>query len=236
MQKKSFKYESIQEGYYDIIFHQKRGVRSAWHHAKFEFVKENINPKNIHLDIACGPGTFLSLLNNKKSYGVDISKSQINYAQKKYGSKHKKFIVLKKKLPFKKNSLDSISLIELIEHLPLKKIKGILDESFYCLKKNGEIYITTPNYLSLWPLLEIILNLISSVSYEDQHITKFNMFNIKKIVDDKKFKIISIKSFILLGPFLSFISFNFYKKFSFIDKILSYIFPGSLIFLKIKKL
>ena len=236
MPKKSFKYESIQEGYYDKIFHEKKGIRSAWHHAKFEFIKENINQKNIHLDIACGPGTFLSLLKNKKSFGIDISKNQIKYAQKKYGSKHKKFFVLKNKLPFKKNSIDSISLIELIEHLPLKKIQKILDDSFNCLKKNGEIYITTPNYLSLWPFLEIILNLISSVSYEDQHITKFNKFNIKKIVDDKKFKIVSIKSFILFGPFLSFISFNFYKKFSFIDRILTYIFPGNLIFLKIKKL
>ena len=104
------------------------------------------------------------------------------------------------------------------------------------LKKNGEIYITTPNYLSLWPILEIVLNLISSVSYEDQHITKFNRFNIKKIVDQRKFKIVSIKSFILIGPFLSFISFSFFKKFSFIDKVLTYIFPGNLIFLKIKKL
>ena len=236
MPKKSFKYESIQEGYYDNIFHERKGIRSAWHHAKFEFVKKNINKKNIHLDIACGPGTFLSLLNNKKSFGIDISKNQINYAKKKYGSKNKKFIVLKDKLPFKRNSIDSISLIELIEHLPLKKIQKILDDSFNCLKKNGEIYITTPNYLSLWPILEIILNLISSVSYKDQHITKFNKFNIKKIVDDKKFKIVSIKSFILFGPFLSFISFNFYKKFSFIDRILTYIFPGNLIFLKIKKL
>ena len=135
MPKKSFQYENIQEGYYDNIFHEKKGIRSAWHHAKFEFVKQNINQKNIHLDIACGPGTFLSLLNNKKSFGVDISKNQINFAQKKYGSKSKKFIILKKKLPFKKNSLDSISLIELIEHLPLKKIQKILDDAFYCLKK-----------------------------------------------------------------------------------------------------
>ena len=65
MPKKSFQYENIQEGYYDNIFHEKKGIRSAWHHAKFEFVKQNINQKNIHLDIACGPGTFLSLLNNK---------------------------------------------------------------------------------------------------------------------------------------------------------------------------
>ena len=90
-----------------------------------------------------------------------------------------KILCFEKKITFQENSLDSISLIELIEHLPLKKIQKILDDAFYCLKKNGEIYITTPNYLSLWPILEIVLNLISSVSYEDQHITKFNRFSIK---------------------------------------------------------
>ena len=134
MPKKSFQYENIQEGYYDNIFHEKKGIRSAWHHAKFEFVKQNINQKNIHLDIACGPGTFLSLLNNKKSFGVDISKIKL-ILLKKIWIKEQKIYYFEKKLPFKKNSLDSISLIELIEHLPLKKIQKILDDSFNCLKK-----------------------------------------------------------------------------------------------------
>jgi len=236
MQKLSFKYDSIAEGYYDNIFHKKKGVRSAWHHAKFEFVKENISTKNKHLDIGCGPGTFLSLLKNKNSFGIDISKNQIKYAQKKYGSKYKRFSYYKNKLPFKKNSLDSISIIELIEHLSLKQIKQLLNNCHSCLKKNGEIYITTPNYLSFWPLLEVFLNLISDLSYEHQHITKFNKFNIKKIINLKKFKVESINSFILFGPFLSFISFNLYKKFSLIDKVLTKFFPGNLIFIKIKKI
>ena len=33
----------------------------------------------MHLDVGCGPGTFW---NFKKSIGVDISISQINYAKK----------------------------------------------------------------------------------------------------------------------------------------------------------
>ena len=90
MPKKSFIYDDIKEGYYDDIYNKKKGVRSTWNHAKFEFVKSNINKKNIHLDIGCGPGTLISTLNNKKSYGVDISNNQIIFAKKKYGTKNKR--------------------------------------------------------------------------------------------------------------------------------------------------
>tara|TARA_B100001939_G_C16841612_1_gene573343 strand:+ start:64 stop:774 length:711 start_codon:yes stop_codon:yes gene_type:complete len=236
MPDKSFQYDSIREGYYDKIFHEKKGIRSGWHHAKFEFVKKNINKKNKHLDIGCGPGTFVSILSNEKSFGIDISKNQIKYAKKKYSSKNKKFFLYKNKLPFKNNSLDSISIIELVEHLPLKKINKLLNNCHKCLKKGGEIYITTPNYLSLWPVLEIILNMISDVTYEDQHITKFNRFSIDKIINKKKFQIKYITSFLLVAPFLSFFYFSFYRKFSFIDKLLTFIFPGYLVFIKIKKI
>ena len=236
MPKKSFRYDDIKEGYYDDIYNKKKGIRSAWHHAKFDFVKSNINKKNIHLDIGCGPGTFVSTLNNKKSYGVDISNNQIIFAKKKYGSKSKSFFHYKKKLPFKRNSLDSISLIELIEHLPLKETRKILDNCYQCLKKNGEIYVTTPNYLSLWPILELFVNSISDLSYQEQHITKFNKYNIKKIINKKKFRINKIETFLLFTPFLSFFYFSLYKKFSIIDKLLTYIFPGYLIFIRIKKI
>ena len=38
-------------------------------------------PSSFHLDIGCGPGTFLGIL-NKKSIGIDISQNQIKYAKK----------------------------------------------------------------------------------------------------------------------------------------------------------
>ena len=73
MTKKKFNYEQIDVGFYDNIYHKSRGVRSAWHQIKFNFVKEKIHNQNHHLDIGCGSGTFLSLLNNKFSSGIDIS-------------------------------------------------------------------------------------------------------------------------------------------------------------------
>ena len=190
MTKKKFDYEEIDVGFYDHIYQKKEGVRSAWHHIKFNFVKEKIDNQNHHLDIGCGSGTFLSILNNKFSAGIDISEKQISYANKKYSTDSKKFLQFDKVIPFEDNSFDSVSMIELIEHLSDDEIANLFQQIYRVLKKGGKIYITTPNYLSLWPILEFILNKVSKVSYEDQHISKFNFLNINKIINNDKFNII----------------------------------------------
>ena len=152
------------------------------------------------MDIGCGAGTFLGQLKNSKSYGLDIAKKQILYAKKHYKNNRTKFILMKKnRIPLKSKSVDSITILDLIEHLKNNEIKLLLKESHRVLKKNGKILITTPNYISMWPILEFIVNSVSDLSYEDQHINKFNIFRIKKIFDKKKFKISSLK--ISIGPY-----------------------------------
>ena len=78
----SYYNNSVVDGYYDIIFERKKGVQSAWHHVKFNYIKSKITKTNIHLDIGCGPGTFLGIL-KKKSIGIDIAQSQIKYEKEK---------------------------------------------------------------------------------------------------------------------------------------------------------
>lgn len=232
---KKYDYNKIQYGFYDRIFNEKKGIRSAWHHIKFNYVKDKIKKNYNHLDIGCGSGTFVNLLKNKYSVGIDISKKQINFANKIYGSKKKKFFHYKRRIPFKLNSFDSISLIELIEHLSNKEIKMLMNEAHKTLKKSGKILITTPNYFSLWPLLELILNAISEVKYEEQHINKFNFHKLEKLIDKKRFRIKQLNSFILLSPFLAFISFKFSIFFSKYENLLTKIFPGFLLFIEIEK-
>ena len=108
---KKFDYEEIDLGFYDDIYQKKEGVRSAWHHIKFNFVREKIDNQNYHLDIGCGSGTFLSILDSKFSAGIDISEKQITYANKKYSTDNKKFLQFDKVIPFQDNSFDSVSMI-----------------------------------------------------------------------------------------------------------------------------
>ena len=33
---------SVVDGYYDIVFRKKKGIQSAWHHIKFNYIKSKI--------------------------------------------------------------------------------------------------------------------------------------------------------------------------------------------------
>ena len=225
---------SVVDGYYDIVFRKKKGIQSAWHHIKFNYIKSKISKSSFHLDIGCGPGTFLGIL-NKKSIGIDISQNQIKYAKKNYSNKKIKFISYKNKLPIKTNSVDSISLIELIEHIDNTDLNYLLKECKRVLKKEGTICISTPNYFSLWPVLELILNQMSPVYYKHEHINKFTKSRIKQSMNRNGFQIVELNSFMLISPFLAFISFKFAKSMIILDNFLTKFIPGFLIFCKLKK-
>ena len=236
MKEKTYNYEHLNTGYYDIVYKKKSGIQSAWHGLKFNFVKKQIKQKGVLLDVGCGPGTFIGMFKSKICKGLDISKKQINYAKKTYQTRNKKFYLIKNnKFPFKSNYFDSISIIELIEHLDRKSINRIINESLRVLKKNGLIIITTPNYNSLWPMLEILVNKFSKVNYEEQHITKLSRKKLNELISKKKFKIMKVSSFMHVAPFIALISYKLSMFFSKFDLFWNYLFPGFLLYLIAKK-
>jgi 2-polyprenyl-3-methyl-5-hydroxy-6-metoxy-1,4-benzoquinol methylase len=181
----SFNYSAIPLGYYDGIALRKRGVRSFWHNLKFKRIIDSFeyDQKTI-LDIGCFAGTFLGMLpiiDFNKQIGVDILKEQVNYANEKYGNEFRKFYLLEdfnNNELFKEVKFDVITLIEVIEHLSKPQLADMITYAHSKLKPNGSLIITTPNYSSAWPVLELILNKVSDVKYEEQHITRFNYFNV----------------------------------------------------------
>ena len=234
--KKKFLYDgNIETGYYDRIFLKKKGIQSAWHNIKFNFFKEKIKTKKLHLDIGCGPGTFINML-NKTSVGIDISKNQISYAKKKFKNKKFNFKQFRKKIPLRSNSVDTISLIELIEHLNNRDLIYLIKECKRVLKKDGIIHLSTPNYYSFWPVLEILINFFSSLSYKHQHINKFNRKKLLKFFTKNGFFIKQYETFIFISPFLALFSFKISINVSKFEKILKMFFPGFLMYLEIKKI
>jgi ubiquinone/menaquinone biosynthesis C-methylase UbiE len=78
--------EKLIQGYYDKVLKKglkkNRGLQAAWHHTIFLKSAEEISIDDFHLDIACGPGTFIGNYINAKSTGIDIVEKQIQYAKK----------------------------------------------------------------------------------------------------------------------------------------------------------
>jgi 2-polyprenyl-3-methyl-5-hydroxy-6-metoxy-1,4-benzoquinol methylase len=201
----AYSYDSIPVGFYDEIFQRNRGIQCKWHHHKFRRIVQEIGSVSKHLDFGCGPGTLIHLLpSGISAVGVDIAATQVSYAERNYGSPEKQFIQIESsQLPFPDETFDSISCIEVVEHLELKLTRAILAEFIRVLKPGGKLIVTTPNYGSLWPLIEIMVNRLSDVSYEEQHIAKFRRPNLDTLLKEAGFSQVTVGTFMSMSPFLA---------------------------------
>lgn len=185
-EKSPYVYEDIPIGYYDVILREGSPIRRLWHLSKFERVIDSFLPgqNGALLDIGCCAGSFLSLVPEERfgrQVGVDVVRDQIPYASSHYGTPFRRFLHLPtiEHLASLDERFDCITLIEVIEHLRPDEIVRVLDQAAALLKPGGRLHITTPNYASAWPLLEVILNAASDVTYEEQHITCFTHFSME---------------------------------------------------------
>jgi len=245
-----FDYNKIPLGFYDNIAKKQKGIRSFWHNQKFKRVIDSFEePRSSILDIGCFSGTFLSMISRKQAseqIGVDILKEQIDFANQHYATPYRQFFLIDnlKEMEFvKDNQFDYISIIEVVEHLNNHEIEDLIKIAYKKLKPGGKLIITTPNYFSLWPLQEFILNRVSDVKYEEQHITHFNYFNIKNKLDSIVANMDLLFSFDykttthFITPYIALFSYKLALKISSAIPHRKWTFPlGSLLLIKLIKI
>lgn len=107
---------------------------------------ESYRSTNKILEIGCGEGYFLdeSRKNNWKTYGTEISTSLLKNATKK---NHTMFKSLDEIPESEYGQFDIIVSLEVIEHLPNPHY--YIEKFEKLLRKDGGLYMTTPNFNSL---------------------------------------------------------------------------------------
>ncbi|HEX3028026.1 MAG TPA: class I SAM-dependent methyltransferase [Clostridia bacterium] len=109
------------------------------------------------LDVACGNGTLLKLLSDKKqiqAYGVDISENMLNEAKKKFPEMVFAY-ANSSELPFESDFFDAITVSAAFHHFT--EPEKFLSEAWRILKRGGYLYIADPYFP---PVIRQITNLI----------------------------------------------------------------------------
>lgn len=158
------------------------------------------------LDVGCGNGYYLYLLNNlgiKVSLtAVDSDDNALKSAKEIVDGKNIKLLRADAtKLPFKDSSFDKVLMSEVIEHI--EDEKKALFEIRRVLKPNGLLILTTCNidYPFFWDPINWILQHFFNTHIKNgfwagiwnQHIRLYKMDQLKKIVTSRGFSVEKIE-------------------------------------------
>ncbi|MCK5851481.1 methyltransferase domain-containing protein [bacterium] len=102
------------------------------------------------LDLGCGRGEFVELLNNNKIHarGVDLNKFSVQHAKSKKINV-KQADIFEELKRFKPKTLPAISAFHLVEHLTFTELQSLLQLAATRLKPGGILLIETPNILNI---------------------------------------------------------------------------------------
>jgi ubiquinone/menaquinone biosynthesis C-methylase UbiE len=103
-----------------------------------------LQPGGFLLDVGCWDGSFSQYSDEIEYVGVDINLKALKKAKRK---KIEVIWASSDFLPFKSESFDMCSMIEVIEHLYLPG--KAVEEIHRILKSNGKLILGTPNFVNL---------------------------------------------------------------------------------------
>ena len=231
--------QKFETGYYDKILQngliKNKGLQPGWHNITFLKLKKYVLLESVHLDYACGPGTFIGAYIKNDSIGIDLSKNQISYAKDKYGKYGKFFSISDSDISNYKNHFDVITIAGLLEFLTIKDAIQLISNLQKSLKKDGRIIKTTPNYGGFFGVLQKIVYLFSDVNYNSELITKYSSIKVKTLLSEGSFKNVAVKKFMTIGWLFSMINLNLGSKVNEIFERLTNNKLGYLFLLEIKR-
>lgn len=136
------------EGSADFSYHDERKQlpfeRKVWQ-ARLKKIR-SFKPNGNFCDVGCSFGGFLSEASQFfMPFGVEISSHAAGFARKVHGSTI--FLGSLENVPWKKNSMDVITAIEVIEHL--ESPKNFLQKAGFLLKPGGLLVLQTADFDAL---------------------------------------------------------------------------------------
>lgn len=232
----------ISGDYQARALHSEHAAQRFWHEAKFRLIERIGLPGKQErvLDAGCGSGTISDFLSRYAGQvvGIDSNPAAINYATKTFPASNLRFKLgqfddLKNEPPF-----DRIYCVEVIEHLYEKQVAEISSLFRDLTNPGGKLILTTPNYRSLWPMIERLLDTFGLAAQMDevQHVTHFTKAKLTAICDQTGWMVEQVGTFNGIAPFLAPASYRLALAVERLEFRLNKLLPQNLLFCVCKKL
>jgi 2-polyprenyl-3-methyl-5-hydroxy-6-metoxy-1,4-benzoquinol methylase len=218
-----------------------RAAQRFWHEAKFRLIERIAMPGKHErvLDAGCGSGTishFLSL-HAAEVVAIDSNPSAISYARAAYKESNLQFRLGQFDDLLANKSFDRIYCIEVIEHLYEQQVTDVLSLFYNLTNPAGQLFLTTPNHRSAWPIIEWALDRLGLAAKMDevQHVTHFTKRELTAVCERAGWRVHHIGTFNGLAPFVAPISRRLALQLEKIEFLLSRLLPQNLLFCVAKK-
>jgi 2-polyprenyl-3-methyl-5-hydroxy-6-metoxy-1,4-benzoquinol methylase len=202
-------------------------IQRQWHKNKLNLVKYLgfLNQNDVVLDAGCGSGNILLEFAKDVRYvvGIDSNKECIKFLKQRIKDLQIKNALAKKLDLLEVRSLNlefsKTIMTEVIEHLTEEYLEKILREIGQVITRDGEILITTPNYRSLWPSIEIMLDFLKLTPRlrDEQHIAKYHWKKLFEITKRTNYQVISKGTLNWISPFITLVTPNLADKISYFE-------------------
>ena len=186
-------------------------LQKNWHKNKFVAVGEimNFSKEDSVLDPGTGSGNFELMFANrvKKIVGVDYNDEAIGFLRGMLKKRKLANVVLVvsgiRGLPtmVTRGRYSKVVMVDTIEHIRIDEAKELVKKIRTLLHPGGEVLLITPNYHSVWMLVERLLDNLTIVPKfnGEQHLAKFTAKNMVEMLKVAGYKDISISSFNLFS-------------------------------------
>ncbi len=207
MKKVKEKFYNCAYGDNSIPFEQREGILNFLYKklSKFEINRYQVsydllpNYREKILDVGCGNGHFIDIVEHKfkEFYGIDISKIRIKKAKEKFNKKKRnKYHFVKydvdEGLPFKNSFFDVVSCIAILEHV--FNPPNLVEEIKRVLKPKGIFLLQVPNFAWLPHRIQLLFGKLplTTRAYfgtDWEHLHNFTISSLSKLLEAKEFKV-----------------------------------------------
>lgn len=223
--------------YQDRAIHSSNPMQRFWHEGKIRLI-DKICPPMVSgkiLDIGCGSGVITHHLasNGANVVGIDNNPLAIKYANVKFNRENINFVCTPiKDFTYEESTFNQIYLIEVIEHMHILEIEYLLKQILLWTRPGGTLLITTPNYNSMWPILEWIVDALNMAQQMKgkQHITPLTKAKISGLCNKAGWHVKDIGCFHFVAPFISILSQRVALRIESAEIFLRKSLPGNLIY------